>query len=114
MATLVWVSSLVLVQVLDRVAFFAVADQYARIGASLPFSVRLYVALTNWTVPWAAPAVLAAPIMVGLTTRRRPQRFRSWSRRYAVTAAAGFLWALIGVYQSYVAMNSFVTQLGVG
>jgi hypothetical protein len=108
MATLVWMTSLVLVQVLDWGAFRMIAGHWARLGALLPFGVRLHIALARWTLPVVASLAMAAPIIVGLAGRGKPHRMRTWTRRYALTAIGGFVWALVAVYQLHVAMSSLI------
>ena len=114
MAGLAWAASLVIFLVLSEVVFVYVGDQYARLGAALPFSVRVYVALGRWAFPVAAPLSMTAPIILAVAGRSNPGRFLTWTRRYALSAILGVAWALMGVYQCHVAVTSDLSRLGVG
>ena len=60
-----------------------------------------------------APLAVAAPVVLALAGRRRPQRLLVWTRIYAASAVIGFLWALTGVYLLYVVINApIVTPFG--
>jgi hypothetical protein len=112
MAGLGWAASLALLLVVGIELIGNVQHMWARLGATLPFSVRLHLALGRWLFPVVAPLAMAAPIIIGIAGRRAPARFLTWTRRYASTAVLGLAWALMGVYQWYVAMTSLITHLG--